>query len=82
MDPLIQHLPNELTSRLAPEVTRMGPDGLMAAHAAELLIERLESRTAPGSQRYSFVCPVVDRASVAPPSPTRSPAAAGGCRRP
>jgi len=58
----------QLASQLYPEVTRVErPDELMAAHATELLIGRLEPRSAPKPQRYSFVCPVVEGASVAPP---------------
>lgn len=62
----------QLSSQLSPAVTLVErPDGLMAAHAAELLIERLETGSAPDPQLYSFVCPVVDGASVAPLSPSR-----------
>ena len=60
----------QLSSQLSPAVTRVErPDELMAVHATELLIERLEARSAPEAQRYSFVCPVVEGASVAPPHP-------------
>jgi LacI family transcriptional regulator len=56
----------QLASQLFPEVSRVErPDEQMAAHAAELLIDRLENGTAPEVQRYSFVCPVADGASIA-----------------
>jgi LacI family transcriptional regulator len=59
----------ELTSQLSPEITRVDrPDGLMAAHAADLLIEGVESSSEPKAQSYSFVCPVVEGGSVAEPS--------------
>jgi LacI family transcriptional regulator len=59
----------ELTSQLSPEITRVErPDNLMAAHAADLLIEGVESTSAPKAQSYSFVCPVVEGGSVAAPS--------------
>ena len=59
----------QLSSQLTPEITLVErPDDLMASHAAEQLIERLDSRSAPEAQRYSFVCPVVEGASVAPPT--------------
>lgn len=58
----------QLAAQLHPELTRVErPDEQMAAQAAELLIDRLESGTTPEAQRYSFVCPVADGASVAPP---------------
>ena len=64
----------QLSSQLVPEVTRVErPDQLMASHAAEQLIERLASRSAPEAQRYSFVCTVVEGASVAPPNPRALP---------
>ena len=59
----------ELSGQLIPEITRVErPDDLMAAHAAEVLIERVESEDAPTSQSYSFVCPVVEGGSVAEPA--------------
>jgi LacI family transcriptional regulator len=62
----------QLSSQLSPAVTRVErPDDLMASHAAELLIERLEPRSAQEAQRYSFHCPVVEGASVAPPHARR-----------
>ncbi|HEY5820504.1 MAG TPA: LacI family DNA-binding transcriptional regulator [Propionibacteriaceae bacterium] len=58
----------QLSAQLWPEVTRIErPDDLMATHAAELLIERLESGTLAPPQRYSFVCPIAEGASVGPP---------------
>ncbi|SDR86720.1 transcriptional regulator, LacI family [Friedmanniella luteola] len=60
----------QLSAQLSPEVTRMErPDDLMATHAAELLIEWLDSGSAPEAQHYSFVCPLVAGASVAGPRP-------------
>jgi LacI family transcriptional regulator len=59
----------ELSSQLSPEITRVErPDNLMAAHAAELLIEGVESSSELKAQSYSFVCPVVEGGSVAEPS--------------
>jgi LacI family transcriptional regulator len=59
----------ELSSQLTPEVTRVErPDDLMAAHAAELLIEQVESQADAKAQSYSFVCPVVEGGSVAEPA--------------
>jgi LacI family transcriptional regulator len=58
----------QLSAQLTPEVTRMErPDDLMAAHAADLLVEWLDSGSAPDAQHYSFVCPRVEGASVAGP---------------
>lgn len=71
----------DLSGQLFPEVTRVErPDNLMAAHAAELLIQRIEARATPASHRYSFVCPVVEGASVASPAPVPSGVGAGACR--
>lgn len=62
----------QLSSQLSPELTRVErPDDLMAAHAAELLIDRLESGNVAEAHTYSFVCPVVAGGSVAPPKPRR-----------
>jgi LacI family transcriptional regulator len=59
----------ELASQLSPEITRVErPDNLMAAHAAELLIEGVESSGELKPQSYSFVCPLVEGGSVAEPS--------------
>ncbi len=59
----------QLSGQLSPAVTRIErPDDLMATHAAELLIERVESNQTPEPQRYSFVCPVIEGASVAAPA--------------
>jgi LacI family transcriptional regulator len=59
----------ELSSQLHPELTRVErPDDLMAAHAAELLIAWSGSGQAPEAHRYSFVCPLVEGASVGPPA--------------
>lgn len=59
----------QLSSQLVPELTRVErPDELMASHAAELLIGRLELRTDLDAQQYCFACPVVEGASVAAPA--------------
>jgi LacI family transcriptional regulator len=59
----------ELSGQLTPETTRVErPDHLMAAHAAELLIDRVEARGSAKPQSYSFVCPVVEGGSVAEPA--------------
>lgn len=58
----------QLSNQLSPDLTRMErPDDLMAAHAAELLMDWLDTGRAPEAQSYSFVCPLVDGASVAAP---------------
>lgn len=57
----------QLTSQLHPEITRVErPDELMAAHAIQLLVGWLQSRSVPAAHRYSFACPVIGGASVAP----------------
>ncbi|WP_375423445.1 LacI family DNA-binding transcriptional regulator [uncultured Friedmanniella sp.] len=62
----------QLAGQLSPAVTLVSrPDDQMAAQAAELLIERLESGTDPATQHYSFVCPVVEGGSVAAPAVVR-----------
>jgi len=62
----------QLSNQLSPAVTLVErPDGLMAKHAAELLIQRLEAGSAPEPQLYSFVCPVNDGGSVGAPRPSR-----------
>ncbi|MBP2418011.1 LacI family DNA-binding transcriptional regulator [Microlunatus capsulatus] len=59
----------QLSNQLSPEATRMErPDDLMAAHAAELLMDWLDTGRAPEAQNYSFVCPLVDGASIAAPA--------------
>lgn len=58
----------QLSAQLVPHVTRVErPDDLMASHAAGLLMNWIESGDAPDAHAYSFVCPVVDGASVAGP---------------
>ncbi|GAA1427246.1 LacI family DNA-binding transcriptional regulator [Microlunatus lacustris] len=58
----------QLSAQLSPEVTRMQrPDDLMAAHATELLMNWVETDSSPGAHSYSFVCPLVEGASVAGP---------------
>jgi LacI family transcriptional regulator len=58
----------ELCSQLSPEVTRMErPDGAMAAHAATVLIDWLESGHDPEAGNYTFECPLVEAASIARP---------------
>jgi LacI family transcriptional regulator len=60
----------QLVAQLSPAATYVSrPDDQMAAHAAGLLIERLESDTTPATQHYSFACPVVVGASIGPPAP-------------
>src|SRR3954451_6054011 len=57
----------QLSSPLRPEITRVErPDDLMATHAAELLIGYVEERNSADAHRYSFACPVVEGAWVAP----------------
>lgn len=59
----------QLVGQLSPAVTLVSrPDEQMAARAAELLIERLDSGAEPATQHYSFVCPVVEGGSVAAPA--------------
>jgi LacI family transcriptional regulator len=59
----------QLVGELSPAVVRVErPDDLMAAHAAGLLIERVQSSGAPETQQYTFVCPVGAGTSVAPPA--------------
>ena len=56
----------QLSGQLHPEITRVErPDELMGTHAVELLIDWLQSPGTPAAQHYSFVCPVVEGASVA-----------------
>jgi len=58
----------QLSAQLTPEVTRVErPDDLMAAHAVDVLTSWIESGDAPGAHAYSFVCPLVEGASVAGP---------------
>ena len=62
----------ELAAQLSPALTRVErPDQLMAAHAAELLIESLGAGSGLGAHRYTFVCPLVEGGSVAAPAPRR-----------
>ena len=64
----------QLSSQLYPEVTRVErPDDLMGAHAAELLISRIEGRTADETQLYTFACPVLAGATVAAPKGRSGP---------
>jgi LacI family transcriptional regulator len=60
----------QLVDQLAPAVTLVArPDDQMAAQAASLLIDRVESGEVPATQLYSFLCPVVEGGSVAAPRP-------------
>ncbi len=62
----------QLVGQLSPAVTLVSrPDDEMAACAAELLIERLESGVEPATQHYSFVCPVVEGGSISAPDLSR-----------